>query len=61
LIAALEELAGKKAIIVQKPEQPGDVPQTFADVHKAKRLLGWEPRTPLAEGLAKYAEWALRQ
>ena len=61
LIAALEELAGKKAIIVQKPEQPGDVPQTFADVHKAKRLLGWEPQTPLAEGLAKYAEWALRQ
>ena len=61
LIAALEEVAGKKAIIVQRPEQPGDVPQTFADVHKAKRLLGWEPQTPLAEGLAKYAEWALRQ
>lgn len=61
LIAAVEELVGKKAVIVQRPEQPGDVPQTFADVHKAKRLLDWEPQTPLQEGLAKYAEWALRQ
>ncbi len=61
LIESLERVAGRKAIIVQKPEQQGDVPRTFADVEKAKRLLGWEPHTPLQEGLERYAEWALRQ
>jgi len=57
LIAMIEEAVGKKASIRQLPDQPGDVPQTYADVDKARRLLEYEPRTPIREGVRKYAEW----
>jgi len=57
LIAQIEETLDRKAIIRQLPEQPGDVPRTFADVDKARRLLGYEPQTPVAQGLRNYAEW----
>ncbi len=39
------------------PEQPGDVPITFADVAKAGRMLGYAPRVPIREGLARYVAW----
>jgi len=39
------------------PEQPGDVPITFADVDKARRMLGYEPKVPIREGLARYVAW----
>ena len=51
LIAAIGEAVGKAPIITQLPDQPGDVPMTFASVEKAKRLLDFEPSTPLLEGL----------
>jgi len=38
-------------------EQPGDVPQTWASIDKAERLLGWRPRTSLADGLKAYRSW----
>jgi UDP-glucuronate 4-epimerase len=57
LIALTEEAVGRKAQIRQLPDQPGDVPRTFADVSKARRLLGYEPRTPIKEGVRKYVEW----
>ena len=57
LIAAIEEVVGKKAIIDQQPEQPGDVPRTFADISKAKRLLNYQPKTELKDGLKKFYEW----
>lgn len=57
LIAGLEEILGKTAEIRYLPDQPGDVPLTFADVSKAHRLLGYSPATPLAQGLRKYVEW----
>lgn len=57
LIQNLEKVTGKKAIIEQMPEQPGDVPKTFADISKAKRLLGYEPKTSLADGLQKFYSW----
>ena len=44
MIAGLEVAIGREAIIKRLPEQPGDVPQTWADVSKAKRLLGYEPQ-----------------
>jgi UDP-glucuronate 4-epimerase len=59
LIAAIEEVVGKKAIIDEQPEQPGDVPRTFADISKAKRLLNYQPKTELKEGLKKFYEWFL--
>ncbi|MET0392018.1 MAG: epimerase, partial [Chitinophagaceae bacterium] len=57
LIAAIEETVGKKALIEYLPDQPGDVPRTFADITKAKRLLQYNPQTKLREGLAKFYEW----
>ncbi|MEO8066906.1 MAG: NAD-dependent epimerase/dehydratase family protein [Flavobacteriales bacterium] len=57
LIAAVEQELGTKAIIDLQPEQPGDVPQTFADTSKSLRDLGFAPSTPLAVGLRKFHEW----
>ena len=57
LIAAIEREVGRKAVVEVRPEQPGDVPRTFADVSKAGRDLGFHPSTPLAEGLACFHAW----
>lgn len=56
-IAMLEEVAGKKAKVKQMPMQAGDVKQTYADIEKAKKLLGFEPKTEFKEGLTKFVEW----
>jgi UDP-glucuronate 4-epimerase len=60
LIALLERELGREAVIDRQPLQPGDVPQTFADVSKARRLLGYDPRTPIEEGIRRFVEWFLR-
>ncbi|MCY7310852.1 MAG: GDP-mannose 4,6-dehydratase [Chitinophagaceae bacterium] len=57
LITSLEEITGKKAIIEQYPDQPGDVPKTFADITKAKELFGYNPQTQLKDGLKKFYDW----
>jgi UDP-glucuronate 4-epimerase len=57
LVAALERTLGVTARIERLPEQPGDVPRTMASIDKARRLLGYEPATPLEEGLVKFAGW----
>lgn len=57
LIETLEEVIGKKAIINELPDQPGDVPLTSADVSRAKELFDWEPKTSLKDGLTNYVEW----
>lgn len=59
LIALLEESMGKKAIIERKEMQPGDVPITFADISKAKELLGYNPTTKIEQGITKFVEWFL--
>jgi UDP-glucuronate 4-epimerase len=59
LITAVENALGVKAQIEEHPPQPGDVPRTYADVSKARRLLGYEPRTPISEGVPKYVQWYL--
>ncbi len=59
LIEVLEENLGKKAIIERKPLQPGDVPQTFADISKARKLLNYNPTTKIKEGIPKFVEWFL--
>lgn len=53
----VEGATSKQAIIEQKPMQPGDVDQTYADISKAKRLLDWEPRTTLHDGLKQFVAW----
>jgi UDP-glucuronate 4-epimerase len=57
LIIAIEDIIGKKALIKQYPDQPGDVPKTFADINKAKQLLGYNPKTQLKDGLKKFYDW----
>jgi UDP-glucuronate 4-epimerase len=60
LIASIEDVMGKKAIIEQLQEQPGDVSKTFADINKAKQLLGYNPQTKLKDGLKKFYDWFLQ-
>ena len=60
LILKIEKVVGKKAIIDQQPEQPGDVPRTFADISKAKRLLNYQPTTQLEDGLKNFYDWFLK-
>jgi UDP-glucuronate 4-epimerase len=50
----------RKAKINQLPEQPGDMPVTCADISKARKLLGYNPATPLSVGLPKFVDWFLR-
>lgn len=57
LIGKLEHVTGKKAIINQQPEQPGDLHKTCADITKAKRLLKYSPATSLEEGLRRFHDW----
>jgi UDP-glucuronate 4-epimerase len=57
LIAAIEKALGKKAIINRLPEQPGDVKQTYADVRKARKELGYSPKTGVSAGLAEFVRW----
>jgi UDP-glucuronate 4-epimerase len=57
LIREIEGQTGKKAILEYLPEQPGDVKQTFADIRKAKEMLGYNPRTKVREGLGRFVQW----
>jgi UDP-glucuronate 4-epimerase len=57
MINAISRQLGKPALIEVLPEQPGDVRQTFADVERASLELGYSPRTPFEEGLARYIDW----
>lgn len=57
LILLLEKALDRRAEIDRQALQPGDVTQTFADVSKAHRLLGYDPATQIEEGIEKFVEW----
>jgi UDP-glucuronate 4-epimerase len=57
LIALLETATGKKALQQRLPLQPGDVPITWANIDKAKRLLRYSPQTSMEQGLRKFVDW----
>jgi UDP-glucuronate 4-epimerase len=57
LIGLIEERIGKKANIKRLPDQPGDVPVTYADVSKAVRELDYAPRTPIETGIRAFVDW----
>jgi len=61
LVSLIERVVGRPAIIDRKPDQPGDVPITFANIDRARMALGYEPRTALEVGIAQYWAWASRQ
>jgi len=56
-IEAIETAVGRKAIKELLPLQPGDVPNTFADVSELGRQVGYKPTTPVDEGVARFVEW----
>ena len=60
LIAGIENALGEKAKINRLPEQPGDMPVTYADISKARKLLGYNPSTRLSDGLPRFIEWFLQ-
>jgi UDP-glucuronate 4-epimerase len=57
LIALIENALGKKAVIDRQPLQPGDVPITFADISKARRMLGYQPQVQAEKGIALFVDW----
>jgi UDP-glucuronate 4-epimerase len=57
LIFLIEQALGRKADIEELPEQPGDVPITYADITKARRLLGYAPTVGIEEGVGRFVRW----
>jgi UDP-glucuronate 4-epimerase len=56
-VATLEGLLGKKAVVVDTPTPPSEPMITYADVSKARRMLGYEPRVQVKEGLGHFVKW----
>jgi UDP-glucuronate 4-epimerase len=56
-IEMLETCLGRKAVKNLLPMQPGDVPETYADIADLMRDVGFRPATPLSEGIARFVEW----
>jgi UDP-glucuronate 4-epimerase len=57
LISVLEEALGVKAVKNYLPMQPGDVPVTYANITKARRELGFDPKVKIEEGVRLFADW----
>jgi UDP-glucuronate 4-epimerase len=57
LIACLEQALGRKAQMRFLPMQPGDVPDTYADIEALAADVGFRPRTPIEVGVARFVEW----
>lgn len=57
MINTIAKVLNVKPKIEQLPMQPGDVDRTFADVSKAKKLIGYEPKTSFEEGIEKFVNW----
>jgi UDP-glucuronate 4-epimerase len=56
-IAVVERALGRKARRVLLPLQPGDVPESFADIEASRRDLGFDPKTTIETGIARFVEW----
>ncbi len=61
LIILIEDVLGITAKKKYVPMQPGDVDRTFADITKAKKLLGYNPQTDMRDGLIKFRDWFEKQ
>ena len=57
LVELIAEALGVEPELDRQPAQPGDVPRTFANVDKARLLLGYDPRTPVEDGIPRFIEW----
>ena len=57
MIGMIESELGRKAIIDFQPIQPGDVKESFADISKAEKYLGFKPSTNINIGIKKFISW----
>ena len=57
MIALIEQNLGKKAIIEFLPMQPGDVPESFADIEKSNEKLIFSPQISIDKGIPKFIKW----
>ena len=57
MIQIVEEVVGKKAIIDRQAPQPGDVPQTWADISKARKHFGYQPTISFRDGVSQFYKW----
>lgn len=57
MINTIGQVVGVEPKIKQLPMQPGDVDRTFADISKAKELIGYNPKTSFKEGIEKFVKW----
>jgi UDP-glucuronate 4-epimerase len=57
VVGLIEEAVGMRAVRELLPMQPGDVPETRADVTELERLVGFKPETPIAQGVRRFVEW----
>lgn len=57
MINTIAEVLGKTPNIEELPMQPGDVERTFADISKAKKLIGYEPKTSFKQGIENFVKW----
>jgi UDP-glucuronate 4-epimerase len=61
MIGEIERALGRKATIEFRPPVPGDMPRTFADITKARKLLNYRPTTSIQEGIPKFVNWYREQ
>lgn len=61
VIATLERALDRQAVIDHQPEKPGDMPITFADLTKAKKLLGYQPQVEFEDGVREFVAWYQKQ
>lgn len=57
MVETISEVVGKKAIINQLPMQPGDVKQTYADISKAQKMIGYAPTMDFRKGIERFVAW----
>ena len=57
MVEIIEKVLGKKAVLNKQPMQPGDVEKTYADISKARKILGYDPKTNFEDGIKKFIEW----
>jgi nucleoside-diphosphate-sugar epimerase len=57
VIEQISEMLGRRAEIERRPIHPADVPATWADVAKARQLIGWTPQVSVEEGLRRSVQW----
>jgi UDP-glucuronate 4-epimerase len=57
LVALIEGACGKTAVRRFQPPQPGDVPVTYADISRARKEIGYDPRTPIERGVTLFVDW----